>query len=265
MGIRRGPNIVRDGLELAYDAANPSSFINGSDDFKVTDADGLDAAFDNLPVTKDIIGGQRYIRPSWRGNNMCFINGASWDSAYGGVFTFDGSNDYIRTFYDPPEYAGRAIPDIFSAFTIESWCRPNHTGADRTLWGAYDSQGGSLLYIDVDGAGVGFDWVVRTAGGMKRIGTNLSNVTLNEWHHVVATFDATDLRLYVNNSLQGTVSTGAAYDNTSVYDGFALGAEDVNGGRNWSGEIASLNIYNRVLSATEVAQNYNALKGRFGL
>ena len=232
MGIRRGPNIVTDGLELAYDAANPSSFISGSNDFKVTGADGFDVSFNNLPVTKDIIGGQRYIRPSWRGNNMCFINGALWNPAYGGVFTFDGTNDYIRTLYEPPEYAGRAIPNIFSAFTIESWCRPNNSGTDRTLWGAFNSLGGSLLYIDVDGAGVGFDWVVKTSGGLKRIGTDLSNVTLNKWHHVVATFDTTDIRLYVNNTLQGTVSTGASYDNTSAYDGFAIGAEDVDGARN---------------------------------
>jgi hypothetical protein len=39
----------------------------------------------------------------------------------------------------------------------------------------------------------------------------------------------------------------------------------ISGFAKFTGNIASVQIYNRALSATEVLQNYNATKSRFGL
>ncbi len=68
MGIRRGPNIVTDGLVFAVDAANPSSYVSGSG------------------VWKDQTINQ---------NNGTLINGPTFDSENGGSINFDGTDNYI--------------------------------------------------------------------------------------------------------------------------------------------------------------------------
>ena len=44
-----------------------------------------------------------------------------------------------------------------------------------------------------------------------------------------------------------------------------LGFQNFSSGRYFNGQIGPILIYNRALSASEVLQNYNRLKGRFGL
>jgi hypothetical protein len=50
----------------------------------------------------------------------------------------------------------------------------------------------------------------------------------------------------------------------SVFNG-AIGAEDGQFNNKFNGNIAQVQVYNRALTATEILQNYNALKHRFGL
>jgi len=69
MGIRRGPNIVRDGLVLALDAANPTSYPGSG------------------VIWKDQTINQ---------NNATLINGPTFDSANGGSIVFDGLDDYLN-------------------------------------------------------------------------------------------------------------------------------------------------------------------------
>jgi hypothetical protein len=68
MGIRRGPNIVRDGLVFAVDAANPTSYPGSG------------------VIWKDQTINQ---------NDGTLINGPTFDSANGGSIEFDGVNDYV--------------------------------------------------------------------------------------------------------------------------------------------------------------------------
>ena len=68
MGIRRGPNIVRDGLVFAVDAANPTSYPGSG------------------TIWKDQTVNQ---------NNGTLTNGPTFDSGNGGSIVFDGSNDYV--------------------------------------------------------------------------------------------------------------------------------------------------------------------------
>jgi hypothetical protein len=77
----------------------------------------------------------------------------------------------------------------------------------------------------------------------------------------VGTYDGTTLSLYRNGSLVGTptASTGNI-SNTSKT--LTVG---VRGGQYFGGRISNVKIYNVALSASQVLQNYNALKHRFGL
>lgn len=90
--------------------------------------------------------------------------------------------------------------------------------------------------------------------------TNCGNLTINKWYHIVVTADASsNVVTYVN----GVATASFAYGNT-----FATGPRDYWLGGDGSietfdGYIPIARTYNRVLSATEVMQNYNAEKWRF--
>ena len=70
-----------------------------------------------------------------------------------------------------------------------------------------------------------------------------------------------NLYQYINGVLVGTVSTVAT--SGSYYTDLNIGWEG--DGRQFSGGISVIKVYNNVVSGEQVLQNYNALKSRFGL
>jgi hypothetical protein len=87
------------------------------------------------------------------------------------------------------------------------------------------------------------------------------------WYDVVGTYDGSDVKLYVNDVVEGTLN----YSGTS-----ASGGTDVRIARRWDssptssgnyidGAIPIVRIYNRALSAAEVSQNFSFQRGRFGV
>jgi hypothetical protein len=88
-------------------------------------------------------------------------------------------------------------------------------------------------------------------------------LTPGNWYQIVGTFDGTNLKLYVNNSLVETTNApGGAGANPSI--GYGLMTRWDPGGL-WGGRLAILNVYNLALDSTEVATKYNTNKSRFGL
>jgi hypothetical protein len=79
------------------------------------------------------------------------------------------------------------------------------------------------------------------------------------WHYGVFTFNGTTGIMYVDGTTAGS-STG--YFNSNSYTNY-VGRRAA--GQYFSGSIANVGIYNRAISATEILQNYNTLKGRFNL
>jgi hypothetical protein len=96
--------------------------------------------------------------------------------------------------------------------------------------------------------------------------TTATYMSITSYAQVVATFTSGYQALYVNgvlvnsNTLTGTLSTNTNGCSIGVYGGF-------NGGRSYyfNGTIGNLKVYNRVLNASEVFQNFAALRGRYGI
>ena len=85
----------------------------------------------------------------------------------------------------------------------------------------------------------------------------------NTWNHWVSVWDynAGVLRQYTNGVKAAT--DASTQGNASAGTTLLIGQE--NGGRQFSGGISIIRMYNTSLSSTQVQQNYNALKSRFGL
>jgi hypothetical protein len=90
-----------------------------------------------------------------------------------------------------------------------------------------------------------------------------SSVNLNQWTHVVVTFNGSTINWYINGIIDKSLSQSGTI--TPVRDGdLGIGRELFeNYGRGMNGRISKASLYNRALTAQEIQQNYNALKGRY--
>lgn len=148
--------------------------------------------------------------------------------------------------------------------TVEVWVKTNATtqngfffekGQVNTQYSLF--QGGGTTFWRGFLNGVLTDMVTFTTA------TYLSTLS---YAQVVGTFTSGYQAVYVNgvlvgsNTLTGTLGTNTNGCSIGVYGGF-------NGTRGYylNGTISNVKVYNRVLSAAEVLQNFNALRGRYGL
>ena len=177
---------------------------------------------------------------------------------------FDGDNDYIQ-FAANGTIGGSDIISLYNktAATFEFWIAPDYTGDSyqRIISKANTGGGGyggyALLltsktfsmYIDNGGAG-GVETVSYT-----------TTANAGEWIHVVVTKDGNSNAIYENGISKATATATATFVNTA--SGLRLGSWIHSTGREYNGKLAVAGIYDVALTAEEVLQNYNALKGRF--
>ena len=91
--------------------------------------------------------------------------------------------------------------------------------------------------------------------------SDVVQLATGQWYVFAFTHDATSARFFLNGQLVGTTTgtTILQYQTTLV-------GERLGGGDNyWKGDINTALIYKRGLSNTEILQNFNAIKSRFGL
>jgi len=180
---------------------------------------------------------------SGKGNDGTLTNGPTFSSDYGGKFNFDETNDYVD--------CGNVLSQ--TAYTKSAWFRPesstrniisgpaNHAfwmvGTDNTLAAGHQGQWSRVSHA-------------VPSGNM-----------LNQWWNGVVTWNnSTGWVLYLNGVQVDTNSnTSGPGGTTGVY------IASYSGGNYFDGDIAQAIIYDRVLTATEVQQNFNAFRGRFGL
>jgi hypothetical protein len=225
-----GANISRNGLVLQLDAASQNSYISGS------------------TTWRDLSGNN---------NNGTLINGPTFDSGNGGSIFMNGSNQYISSSY---------FGNTTDSFTFSTWFKNDNYSEDKYLLvrGRDASGNGWSLFIKIFITGISESAAVTTSGGTIQFSaTGTSTLALNTWYYLTGVWTAgVSIRHYVNGILEATTNTSSTNLRTST-DGWVVGS--INTTNFTSGYNAVAQIYNRVLSAAEIQQNFNATKGRFGL
>ena len=225
-------NIVKDGLVLHIDAGNNLSYAGT----------GLTAL--------NIAG---------VGATGILINGVGFGVSSGGSFIFDGTNDYINCGTD-------SITDLATT-TMTAEVMFQTTGATNRPHlisrGTHGAVGQFVLILEATTPpkmrfylDKGSGWVAAATGN-----TTIQN---NQWYHTVGVYDGTNVYIYVNGTLDVSASSTGALRSTpsdSVLVGFFSGSAT----HYLTGKIPFARLYNKALSSTEILQNYNALKGRYGL
>jgi hypothetical protein len=181
---------------------------------------------------------------SFSGNNATLFNSPTFNSSDGGSVVFDGTNDYCL--------AGSGLA-ITGNLTVAAWVRPT----------SFTNQGNIVSKSSNPGYRMRFQsngtfWMYSNTNTI----TSPSAYTINNWFHTVGVFSSTGLRMYINGSL--VQSNGTAFSPSYSASSFIVGGFSSNQ-ELFQGRIANVSVYNRDLSATEVLQNYNAQKARFGL
>lgn len=177
------------------------------------------------------------------------ITGATFNSSNGGALSFTAGNSW-GVVYD--YLIGANNPR-----TVSIWAYSNSTG-DTCMFSTRPDQGSQLGYL------------IGTSGGtlnLSHIGVGsvgLTVSTLNTWFNVVCTYTGTTATIIFNNT---TSNSGTLNFNNVTSAGGVIGNGSVSltSLRPWGGLIANVLSYNRVLTSSELTQNFNAYRRRFNI
>ena len=184
-----------------------------------------------------------------------------YNSANGGSLVFEGSDEYVSM---------GSLGSGFSNFTVEIWFKSDSVANYRNpidcnflieFAGSYSNLGPRL---EQNSSG-NLAWLVGSGSDVyTSINVVSSGLDGSKYHYAAITKSSSTLfTTYYNGSAVTSTNfsnwTGSML-NVNIGRGFSLSGE-----RWFIGKIPSVKIYNRALSAAEISQNYNALRGRFGL
>jgi len=224
MGISRGPKIVSSGLVLCLDAANKLSY----------------------PGT-----GTTWTDLSGNGNNGTLTNGPTFSAGNMGSILFDGVDDCVKSF--PTQISGVGSKTICAFIYPTTTSRAGICGVrninDGWVFTINKNASGNLTYFHTTGT------ECQVAAG----------ITTNTWSYVCATYSTSTatIILYRNGVQVGSPTTVVSSIVSSAFNG-VIGDENSTVIWPFKGNMSSVQIYNRALTASEVLQNYNATKSRFG-
>ena len=231
MGVFSGPEITESGLVLALDAANSKSYPGS---------------------------GTTWTDLSGRSNSGTLTNGPTYSSANGGSLVFDGANDYISI-------SSLSNYNFGSSLSVYVW-NYNVGGDYRGLInnGYFDGCGFELRYgrenyFGGSDNGTALYVKLNTSSGTNSVTINSE---LNVWGHYGFVYNGSQLIAYKNGSQFASVSlTG----NVTVRSNPVIIGWDSLLSQYLSGRVSNTTRYNRVLSAAEVSQNFNATRSRYSI
>ena len=245
MGLAHSPRIVTDGLVLALDAANTKSYPSS--------------------------GGSTWYDLSGKKNNGD-IDGPTHNSD--GYFSFDGTDDYVNL--------GTQINSDITTndVTISFWAYIDSTAADEVFVSMETLSNGVPLVIwydtsvfSRDNTGIGdvgggtinaIDVMVTDPSNEKRFTTSNNVLSATTWYNIAVVLDVTNnaFYTYINGVEEAKwVSNNTSGGIKSTTNDFRIGA----GSPYLDGRISNFLVYTKALTASEIQQNFNAHRGRFGI
>jgi hypothetical protein len=245
MGIRRGPNIIREGLVLSLDAGNVRSYPGSGATWYDVSGNGNNGTISN----GEFVTSQRYLRNSGNVSNFFTISIPHSTSLNSALTTTTGGwtiEEIIWTnSVDYPEADGGSVASDIAyggGATGFDWNHGN--GLNSVRFGMSSNSGGSYE-----------DDVYISTGVINQ--TNTWRARTMIWNR-----GASQVGLYMDGIYMGAASTPNTAG-TAVYDGGGIVFGSLYGWKHY-GRRASIKLYNRVLTASEILQNYNMTKSRFG-
>jgi len=221
--------VVESGLTFGMDPGNNACYINGQSG---------DTTWNLADVNSDADGDMN--------------NGVSYSSSNGGVFAFDGVDDRIDV-YTSPFYPGswNSNDITCSIFVNPSSSKDGNLVTIENSWEfRFDANGG--IYFASN------PWAWKGP----------ANGTSDVWQMVTFVHDWTGTQngqIWINGTKSYETGISGALAAGSGYNSMRIMARHCCGGEYKPGNVGPVLIYDRALSSSEINQNFNAYRGRFGI
>ena len=229
MGIGYGPRVVTDGLVLALDAGDTNSYPGS---------------------------GTTWTDLSGNGNNATISGTSVWNDTYGGQFDF-GDVSQTTQYITLPHQAAQSTG---TSFTMEFWMKPvSSSGKYFCSMASSDADNNYFLLQQ------------NSTSFQRYTGTGNIPYSNNEILQFCVVRNGSDTGTFYKNGGNPTSSTSISVINGVANGGWILNQEqDTVGGsfdanQNYRGAFMIVKLYNKALTASEIQQNFNALRGRFGI
>lgn len=229
MSVKNQNSIVTDGLVFYVDAGNENSYPGSG------------------TTWSDLIGS----------NDGAFqpIDGPVYGSENGGNIAFDGADDCVNFNNLIP------CPNLMS---INVWAKRNSTTVQSMFLSSHGAHQQQFQFKTTGENALYF--VINTGGTFSPTASATLSTDTTAWVNFAGTYDGTTVKLYINGVLNETNSSGPSGNirNAGQNMELMLGCRDASSNKVfYNGDLACASIYDRALTASEITQNYNALKNRF--
>ena len=224
------PGIVTDNLQLYLDAADPASYPGS---------------------------GTSWFDLSANAYTTTLVGAPAYNATY---FTFDGTTEYVDT--------NQSL--AAESFSVGAWFRTSAAGIKMILskettagnpWNYRIWMNGGQLVADMS----------QAPATQASLTSPLTTYNNGSWYLVMFTRDDSNWYIYINGSQVATRAdpyTGSVTNAQELWIGrsaFTAGGSSPTGSYQYTGDIGQVFIYNAVLTAAEILQNYNATKSTYGL
>jgi len=240
MGLGHGADIVRNGLILHLDAANVKSYPGTGTAWNDMSGNGYTATLLGQNPTPYISNGVAHLE---------------YDTE-----TYDTNsigNDYIRI-------TNTAVAATDAPLTYSIWFNMKSAGRTAQAIWLMGPVGTSLT-----GSGLGFGikannplWgIVYNEAGNQTQFTSPTILQLDIWYMATVVHDNSNVKLYINAEYNTQVSCNGFKPSTA--DAFTIGLNRIY--YHFGGMLNNVQVYSRALSETEISQNFEATRGRYGI
>jgi hypothetical protein len=201
------------------------------------------------------------------GNNYhgTLTNGPVFSNENGGVIVFDGSNDYVSLpTFTPASSLGITI-NVWANFTTIPSTSPSYPRLielkEFSGWGGSPNMFILLAFQTTND----ITFASYSPGVPNASQANLAGAaTINSWKMYTGVANSSTIKVYSNGALLASFINFNLPSNVSMSSNF-IGRTNDPAAAYLNGKISSVSVYNRLLSDSEILQNYNATKSRFGL
>ena len=197
--------------------------------------------------------GTSWTNLSFSGNNGSLVNGPTFNSANGGTIVFDGVDDYcdistskltssLITITGFIKWVAGTGGMFFGFTTYDVWTQAGNLGYNVGASDVYGISSATVTSLGLIGNWAHYTFVMTSTGSIP-----------------------TNNKIYINGNLQ-TLSQRLGTTGNSPGFGSTLRLASWNSvGFYGNLQYGNLQVYNRALTQTEITQNYNAQKSRYGL
>ena len=232
---------VSDGLILNLDAGNRASYAG-------TGTTWFDLSGNNL--------------------NGTLVNGPTYAGTGNSTYiSFDGSNDYISIVPSGTSFTYNRSAFTVAGFTYMTSLPTSYFGIILSKWNTGAGNDNEFILNTTDGNiflfAVDFDDSLTPDSQANDIVVSTTTIVANTWYYVAATFDNGVMKMYVNGVLENTVTASVSTVKTNTNSSLDIGRF---GTTFYSiGRRGLVQLYNKALSSTEVLQNFNFYRSRYGI